>query len=198
MRARAAVVALSLAATLLLAGCTSTDKLAVDYGSGAGTSYTDDSGAPVIVKASDRAKAITFTSTDEAGKTVSMADYLGKVVVVNFWYAGCAPCRAEAPVLNGLHAKYAPEGVAFLGVNTVDQAATALSFEERYRVLYPSAMDVDSGSVRIAFAGAIAPTATPTTYVIDTKGRVAARIVGQLESASILNTLISDALAESK
>jgi thiol-disulfide isomerase/thioredoxin len=195
---RAAVVALSVAATLLLAGCSSTDTLAVDFGSGSGTSYTDDSGAPVIVKASDRAKAITFTSKDEAGKPVSMADYLGRVVVVNFWYAGCAPCRAEAPILNSLQAKYAQDGVAFLGVNTVDQAATALSFKDQFTVLYPSAMDVDSGSARIAFAGAIAPTATPTTYVIDTKGRIAARIVGQLESASILNTLISDALAESK
>jgi hypothetical protein len=52
--------------------------------------------------------------------------------------------------------------------------------------------------VRIAFAGAVAPTATPTTYVLDSKGQVAARIVGELQSQSILNTLISDTLAEGK
>jgi hypothetical protein len=67
-----------------------------------------------------------------------------------------------------------------------------------YKISYPSVMDVDSGAARIAFAGAVAPTATPTTFVLDAKGRIAARIVGQLESQSILNTLISDTLAESK
>ena len=195
----APLIALGIATALVLSGCTS-DKLATDYGNGngGGTNYTDTSGAPVLVKPSARAAAVNFTSTTVDGLPLKAAEYRGKVVVVNFWYAGCAPCRAEAPILQGLYEKHRDNGVAFIGVNTVDQPDSARAFENNYKITYPSVMDVDSGAVRLAFAGVVPPTATPTTFVLDKQGRIAARIVGQLESASILNTLISDTLAEGK
>jgi thiol-disulfide isomerase/thioredoxin len=189
-------IVIALIAVLALSGC-ATDSLAKDYGSG-GTNYTDGSGLPVQIPADKRTKAIDFTGTTVDGKTLTASNSRGPVTVVNFWYANCAPCRAEAPFLQGLYEKYQSDGVKFIGVNIFDQSPGALSFEKTYKISYPSVMDVDSGAARIAFAGAVAPTATPTTFVLDAKGRIAARIVGQLESQSILNTLISDTLAESK
>lgn len=186
------------ASALLLTGCASSDKLAADYGSAGSGQYTDNSGVPVLITPADRLKPIDFESKTDDGIPLQLADYRGTVVVVNFWYAGCAPCRAEAPILEGLNAKYQKSGVTFIGVNTTDQPDTALSFEKKYAVTYPSVIDVDSGSARIAFAGSVAPTAVPTTFVLDSKGRIAARITGELQSASILNTLISDTLAEGK
>ncbi|MGO7984058.1 TlpA disulfide reductase family protein, partial [Rhizobium johnstonii] len=53
---------------------------------------------------------------------------LGDVLVVNFWYASCAPCRAEAPDLEKIHAEFDGQGATFVGVNVRDQAATAASF----------------------------------------------------------------------
>ncbi|MBG6106399.1 TlpA family protein disulfide reductase [Frigoribacterium sp. CG_9.8] len=198
MRARTAIalIAVTLSGILVLSGC-STDSLAKDYGSG-GTNFTDNSGLPVVISAAKRIAAIDFTGTTVDGKTLTASEPRGPVTVVNFWYANCAPCRAEAPFLQGLYEKYQADGVKFIGVNIFDQPEGALSFEKNYGITYPSVMDVDSGAARIAFAGAVAPTATPTTFVLDAKGRIAARIVGQLESQSILNTLISDTLAESK
>lgn len=196
MRARFSLVALAVIGTLALAGC-APDSLAADYGNG-GANYTDGSGLPVVIPADKRTKAIDFTGTTVDGKTFTASDSRAAVTVVNFWYANCAPCRAEAPFLQGLYEKYQSDGVDFVGVNIFDQPVGALSFEKTYKITYPSVMDVDSGAARIAFAGAVAPTATPTTFVLDAKGRIAARIVGQLESQSILNTLISDTLAESK
>ena len=193
MRAR---IAIALVVVIALSGCTS-DSLAKDYCNG-GANYTDGSGVPVQIPADKRTKAIDFTVTTVDGKTFTASDSRGPVTVVNFWYANCAPCRAEAPFLQGLYEKYRSDGVKFIGVNIFDQAPAALSFEKTYKITYPSVMDIDSGAARIAFAGAVAPTATPTTFVLDAKGRIAARIVGQLESESILNTLISDTLAESK
>ena len=193
MRAR---IAAALIAVLALSGCAS-DSLAKDYGNG-GANYTDGSGVPVQIPADKRTKAIDFTGTTVDGKTFTASESRGPVTVVNFWYANCAPCRAEAPFLQGLYEKYQTDGVKFIGVNIFDQPAGALSFEKTYKITYPSVMDVDSGAARVAFAGAVAPTATPTTFVLDAKGHIAARIVGQLESKSILNTLISDTLAESK
>jgi thiol-disulfide isomerase/thioredoxin len=198
MRGRLSVVALGLAAAILLSGCSSNDKLAADYGSGGGTDYTNDSGLPVLVKPADRQKQLDFSSKTIDGMPFSLKDYRGQVVVVNFWYASCAPCRAEAPILEGLYEKYQDKGVTFVGVNISDQADAALSFEKTYGVTYPSVLDVDSGAARIAFSGAVAASAVPTTFVLDAKGRIAARIVGELESASILNTLISDTAAEAK
>lgn len=197
MNLRFSVVALA-ATAFLLTGCAGTDKLAADYGSATSSQYTDDSGIPVLIKPADRAAPISFDSKTDDGVPLKLADYRGTVVVVNFWYAGCAPCRAEAPILESLNSKYQKSGVTFVGVNTTDQPDTALSFEKKYKVTYPSVIDVESGSARIAFAGAVAPTAVPTTFVLDTKGRIAARITGELQSQSILNTLISDTLAEGK
>jgi thiol-disulfide isomerase/thioredoxin len=197
MRARVALVAVAVAAALLLTGCSSGDKLAAAYGNGTGTTnYTDDSGLPVLVKAADRTDPIDFTSTTDDGLPISAKDYRGKVVVVNFWYAGCAPCRAEAPILEGLYQAHQDKGVTFIGVNVTDQPDTALSFEKSYGITYPSVIDVDSGAARIAFHGQVSASAVPVTFVLDKKGRIAARIVGQLESKSILNTLITDTIAE--
>ena len=198
MRARltTVLIAIPLLGVLVLSGCAS-DSLAQDYGNG-GSSYTDNAGLPVVISADKRTTAIDFTGMTVDGKTFTASDSRGPVTVVNFWYANCATCRAEAPFLQGLFEKYRADGVNFIGVNIFDQPAGALSFEQTYKITYPSVMDVDSGAARIAFAGAVAPTATPTTFVLDAKGRIAARIVGQLESQSILNTLISDTLAESK
>lgn len=198
MRVRIAIalVALPLIGVLALSGCT-TDSLAKDYGNG-GADYTDGSGLPVQIPPDKRTTPIDFTGTSIEGKKLTVSEDRAPVTVVNFWYANCAPCRAEAPFLQGLNEKYQSDGVKFIGVNIFDQAPGARSFEKTYGITYPSVLDVDSGAARIAFAGAVAPTATPTTFVLDAKGRIAARIVGQLESESILNTLISDTLAESK
>lgn len=193
MRARSSIAAIAIVGVLALSGCAN-DSLASAYGNGS-TNFTNDSGIPIVIAAAKRAKPIEFTGTTATGATLKASDSRGRVTVVNFWYAGCAPCRAEAPILEGLYKKYQAKGVAFIGVNVFDQPVSALSFEKQYGITFPSVMDVDSGAARIAFAGAVAPTATPTTFVLDEKGRIEARIIGQLESSSILNTLISDAVA---
>jgi hypothetical protein len=85
--------------------------------------------------------------------------------------------------------------VNFLGVNVRDQAATAVSFNERFGVTYPSIMD-QNGQAQLSFASQVPPNAVPTTLVLDAQGRVAARILGQLQDPSILLTLINDVAAE--
>jgi peroxiredoxin len=199
VRARIALVGVVAAAALLLSGCSSSGDALTNYGNqtnGNSTSFTDDSGQPVLVKQSDRKAALDFTSKTEDGSPLTLSDYRGKVVVVNFWYAGCAPCRAEAPILQGLYSTYQDRGAMFLGVNVVDQAPTAISFEKAHGVSYPSVFDSATGTARNAFSGAVSASTVPVTFVLDKKGRIAARIVGELQSKSILDTLITDTLAE--
>ncbi|MEY4533227.1 MAG: Thiol-disulfide oxidoreductase ResA [Actinomycetota bacterium] len=185
----AAVIALS------LTGCSS-DPLAEQYREGSNKNYIAGDGSLTEITLENRGAPIEFSGTTETGATVTSAGYLGNVLVVNFWYAGCAPCRAEAPDLEAVYEETAPQGVNFLGVNVRDQAATAITFNENFGITFPSIMDQD-GKAQLAFSSQVPPNAVPTTLILDAQGRVAARILGQLKDPSILRTLIADISAES-
>ncbi|RLP68862.1 TlpA family protein disulfide reductase [Mycetocola manganoxydans] len=195
MRRRMRAVAIAVAATLLLAGCSS-DPLADQYKEGSNKGYIAGDGSVTEIPEGERGESISFSGEIETGEEISSADFAGDVLVVNFWYAACAPCRAEAPDLQELSAEFDGKGAQFIGVNVYDQADTALSFNESYGITYPSILDVQDGAVKLAFTGTVPPKAVPTTIVLDKEGRVSARILGQLKDASILRTLISDAIAE--
>jgi thiol-disulfide isomerase/thioredoxin len=195
MRARWSLTAVAVASALLLTGCTS-DPLADQFREGSGKNYIAGDGTITIYDSADRSDAIEFAGETVEGEQYNSADDAGKVQVVNFWYAGCAPCRAEAPILQEVHEAVDPADVSFVGVNVRDQAGTAAPFEKDYGITYPSVLDVETGEAQLAFAGRVPPAAVPTTIVLDQDGRVAARVLGQLKDASILQTIIDDLLAE--
>ncbi len=198
MRSRRGPIAAGfLAAAVLLTGCAS-DPLAEQYREGSNKGYVAGDGSVTEIPQAERGDAVSFSGATEFGEPVSSDDYAGEVVVVNFWYASCAPCRAEAPDLQSLNAQFEGQGARFLGVNVRDQAPNAVAFSEKYGITYPSVIDVNDGSMQLAFSGSIPPNAVPTTLVLDQSGRVAARILGQVSEPSILETLIRDTLAESE
>jgi peroxiredoxin len=184
-----------LAATALLAGC-AVDPLAADYESGSQKNYISGDGSVTEVALADRGEPVDFEGVTDSGETVTSDDYRGEVLVLNFWYGACPPCRVEAPVLEDLKQSFEGEGAAFLGVNVRDQAESSLSTAEEFGISYPSVIDINDGNMAYAFAGTVAQNAVPTTLVIDKQGRVAARYLGLISSPSILKTLISDAIAE--
>ena len=197
--ARTRLAAALAVAVLALTGCSS-DPLAEQYRSGSGQGYISGDGAYTVIAADDRSEPVTFEGALDSGGSISTDELAGQVYVVNFWYAGCPPCRVEAADLEALHQEFADEqggaGVPFIGVNIRDKAPQSLAFAEEFGVTYPSILDVEDGSVRLAFAGQVAPTAVPTTLVVDAQGRVAARISGLVSEPSTLRAMISDALAE--
>jgi thiol-disulfide isomerase/thioredoxin len=195
MRAAGASAVLALAAALILTGCTA-DQLALDYGDGGNKNYVAGDGSVLEIAPENRGEPISFDGVDEAGVEVSSDDYLGRALVVNFWAGYCAPCRVEAPILEKLSQKWDGRGASFLGVNTYDEPETAQAFARTYGVTYPSLIDADTGAVQLAFAGNVPPSALPTTIVLDAEGRVAARILGQVEAASILDSIVKTVVAE--
>jgi thiol-disulfide isomerase/thioredoxin len=186
---RARLLAPALAALLLLTGCTETGAQST-----ADPGYIPGDGNGAVAQWDHPTTAVVaFSGKTITGSQFSSKRYLGKVLVVNFWYAGCPPCRAEAPTLNALATKYAGD-VQFVGVNVSDDSATAAGFERTYRSTYPSIVDQEgNASVQLAFASSKPPKAVPSTLVLDREGRVTARIVG-LANKSILDTLIQDAV----
>jgi len=176
------------------AGC-APDELADQYRSGSNKNYVAGDGTVVEWPAGSRGDPVDFTGVSETGTTITSEEYRGAVLVVNFWYAACAPCRAEAPDLQALHEQYTGQGAEFLGVNVRDQPDTAAAFAQSYGITYPSIVDVDA-AVGLAFSGEFAANAVPTTIVLDAEGRPAARILGRVTARSILDTLIADTIAE--
>ena len=175
---------------VLLSGC-AREQLAADYASGGNKNYVAGDGSIKEIAPADRGKPITFSGVSDAGATITSDAYRGRVLVVNFWAGYCAPCRVEAPELEKLAKKWDGNGAAFLGVNTYDEAPTAQAFARTYGVTYPSLIDAKTGAVQLAFAGSVPPSALPTTIVLDKQGRVAARILGQLQAGSILEAIIT-------
>lgn len=145
---------------------------------GSGTRYVSGDGSTQVLTGKDRKQAPKVSGTDLKGAKVSLAQYRGKVVVLNFWASWCAPCRAEAPTLEALYEKHKKSGVRFLGVNIKDDRTAALAFERKQKISYPSVYD-QSGEVALGFRETVPPKAIPSTIVIDAKGRVSGRIIGQ-------------------
>jgi peroxiredoxin len=194
--ARAATALLAAGVVLSLAACTN-DPLAEQYRAGENTGFIANEFAVQEIPAEERGEPVEFAATTENGEPVSSEDFAGDVLVVNFWYAACGPCRAEADDLEKAYGAFEGEDVSFLGINTIDSPEAAAAFAETYGITYPSAIASRTPAIKLAFAEKTPIQATPTTLVLDAEGRVAARIIGQLPGSSILTTLVSDTLAES-
>ena len=183
---------LGLASTLTLAGCATPDSLVQSV---PGENFVSSDGAITEVAPENRGEPITFDEVTSDGTSVSSEDYLGSVMVVNFWFAACPPCRVEAPEL-AEYANNAPEGVEFLGVNVYDDVAAAESFEKTYGIPYPSVLDAANGSMRLAFAGGLPPSGVPVTLIVDKEGRVAGRYSGVILDHTILADMVDRVIAE--
>lgn len=156
--------------------------------------YVAGDGSVEIYPEADRGEPVEVTGTFYNGEPLDSADWAGQVVVLNFWYAACAPCRIEAPHLVKLSEEFEGQGVSFYGVNVRDDEATSAAFERTFDIPYPSAPDKD-GAILLSLSQHVNPQAVPTTLVIDVQGRVAARILGVAEEAT-LRGLIEDRLGE--
>lgn len=169
------------------------DPLAKQAKDGAGKNYIAGDGAVEEYSLDERTDPVTLTTSTYQGNEIDFADWSGAPIVLNFWYAACAPCRIEAPHLREL-AEHFGSKVHFLGVNVRDEEAAATAFEREFKVPYESVNDID-GKIQLAMTKYVPLQAVPTTLVLDRKGRVRARVIGAIEK-STLKSLIDSALTE--
>ena len=183
--------ALAAGTALALSACSENDELADQAGSDQG--YVSGSGVVSRVPAEDRGEPLDLSFETLDGKTVSLADLRPTPVVINLWYAACPPCRKEAPDLKSVAEEFGDKA-QFIGVNVRDQEAAANAFIQNYQVPYPNMLD-SNGEMVSLLSGVLPPRATPSTVVLDAKGRAAARVVGEVD-ASTLKGLIEDVQSE--
>jgi thiol-disulfide isomerase/thioredoxin len=181
--ARLPGLAAAAVALLALAGCGG-GAIGADTPDSSGQSFVGSAYNSSTFRAGSRPAAPDIAGTTLTGQHLSLAAYRGSVVVINFWGSWCAPCRAEAPDLSALAARYAGHGVRFLGVDIRDDPVGADAFTKNFNVTYPSLND-PSDNLALAFRGTVPPAAIPTTLVIDRSGRIAARILGSVSYDSL-------------
>jgi cytochrome c biogenesis protein CcmG, thiol:disulfide interchange protein DsbE len=110
----------------------------------------------------------------------TLADYRGRVVILNFWASWCDPCRAEAPLLERAQGTLAAHNATVLGITYRDTTSDSKDFVRQYHLTYPSLRDVDG-----KLADSYGTKALPETFVVDRQGRIAAISRGEVNQAFI-------------
>lgn len=192
---RAAAIASVLAAGVLALSACDGGAIGASTPASNGQSFVSGQNGETVFGRGKGPVVPRVTGTTLTGTKLSLSQYSGDVVVMNFWGSWCTPCRAEAPALASLARRYDGRGVRFLGVDIRDSTATAKAFLSTFHIRYPSLND-PGAEVALAFRGAVAPAGVPTTLVIARDGRIAARVTGEVSYAG-LNGLISRTMAGS-
>ncbi|MGY5132843.1 TlpA family protein disulfide reductase [Streptomyces nigrescens] len=165
-------------------------------GGSAQTRFVQGKNGVDTVKKGERQPAPELSGESTTGKKLDVADYKGKVVILNVWGSWCGPCIAEAPNFSKVANETKGKGVQFLGINTRDsEKSQATSFEEEHKVPYPSLFD-PTGRLMLRFPkGSLNPQSIPSTIAIDRQGKIAARSIGPLAEDD-LRKMVEPLIAE--
>jgi thiol-disulfide isomerase/thioredoxin len=173
---RRCAVAVLLLSVLAAAGCTGAN--AVSQGVSGSNGYQRGDASLVWISPGDRHAAGAVRGQLLDGTAFDLAQWRGKVVVVNFWGSWCGPCRDEAQGLEQVARDERSDGVEFVGIDVRDDRPQAESYVRDHHISYPNVWD-PSNLLALQFPG-IPPNATPTTLVLDRQGLVAARHSGAI------------------
>lgn len=133
-------------------------------------------GAAGIICPTDAKTAnLDFALKNVDGKTIRLADYRGKVLLLDFWATWCGPCKIEIPGFVDLYDKYRSRGFEVAGVVVLDEFKNAAPFAERYKMNYPVLDGNDREDLESAFGPVIA---LPTSLLINREGKICSRHVG--------------------
>jgi cytochrome c biogenesis protein CcmG, thiol:disulfide interchange protein DsbE len=122
-------------------------------------------------------KAFEFETTTFDGQSISLQQFLGKPIILNFWASWCTTCWKEAHILEAAHQEYTPQGAVFIGIAINDEREASLRFIRKYNKTYILAPDDKTGNISLDYG----ITAVPETFLIDKKGIIENKILGAIQ-----------------
>jgi cytochrome c biogenesis protein CcmG, thiol:disulfide interchange protein DsbE len=138
----------------------------------------------------ERGLASDFTLYGFDGRTVTLSDLRGQVVVINFWASWCPPCREEAAYLEQIWRKYKDQGVVFIGVDYVDTEKAALEYIQEFDITY-----INGPDLKMAISDAYNIKGVPETFFVAKNGELRGVKIGPLQPPK-LDQKIDELLAE--
>lgn len=136
---------------------------------------SEENGVSLNAAAAVGSPAPDFELKNLVGNDVTLADYRGNVVVVNFWATWCPPCRAEMPGIQAVYDTYKDQGMIVLAVNAQEDQDTIQSFVMETGFTFPILPDPYGQAIR-----AYGVRSFPATFVIDREGRIDTIHQGQI------------------
>ena len=127
-----------------------------------------------------------FTITDIQGKKLSLADYKGKVVLLDFWATWCAPCLEEIPHFIDMQQRLGPQGFQVIGISMDDGPKPVQQFYEEHKLNYPVA--VGDSKLADSYGGVLG---LPVTFVINRDGQIRKKFVGATDPAVIEQEVVA-------
>jgi thiol-disulfide isomerase/thioredoxin len=122
-----------------------------------------------------KAATLNFTLKDAGGKPVKLADFKGKVIVLNFWATWCVPCRAEIPTLVELQTRYGAKGLQVVGVSTDDPVEKLKPFVAKYKMNYPVLTAFNDGAILDTYGPMVV---VPWSVIIKRDGNACVKHIG--------------------
>ena len=166
-KALPAILTIILASGLLITGCTT------------------ESGNPATATVGQVAPDFTLQNLD--GKSVSLSDFRGTPVLLNFWATWCGPCRFEMPFLQEIYDEQSERGFVLLTVNIAESPTKVADFMTELDLSLPVLLDARSEISKV-----YGITAIPTSFLIDKDGVIQKRIIGAFSSAAEIESELSE------
>ena len=173
---------IGIAVALIVAGV----GLLLWMGQQAVTSPPQSSNSPA--QASGGAAASDFTLFSPDGQEISLSDYEGQVILVNWWATWCPPCKAEMPAINAFYETHKADGFVVLAVNSQEGASTVKNFIQNNGFTFPVLLD-SQGQVMERYH----VRALPTSFIIDRHGVIQHIQTGEI-SPRQLETIVEPLL----
>ena len=162
-----------IAACLTITAC-SGGKDAVDQQAGGQYRFVGATSKGHTIAAADRKAVGTVAGSLLDGGNFRLAEYKGKVVVINFWASWCVPCQTEMPQFDLLYRQVKTQGIQFVGIDAKDTRSGGRSFVEANDISYPIVWDEQA---RTALQlGKVPSVSLPFTVIVDKQQRIAAEL----------------------
>ena len=121
-----------------------------------------------------------FTAFSPDRSVISLSDYRGSPVILNFWASWCPPCREETPILQKVWVENQNKGIVILAVNVQDREEDALQYLAEFGVTFPNVYD-KNGGITVDYG----VTGLPVTFFVDRRGEIVGRWVGSIGHVSL-------------
>lgn len=135
---------------------------------------------------------VEVTLNDLNGQQVSLSDFRGKIVFINFWTTWCLACVIEMPSMEKLHQKFKDKDFVMLAINLQESASKIKQFYKEYKLTLTTLLDT-TGDVGTGFG----IRSIPTTYILDKNGRIIGKALGPREWESKESIALFEYLTES-